>query len=344
MADHHVDLPARPRMEWLRKAAKQHLAELRAAEPTARLADAQLGTARRYGFGSWRRLKAHVDAINTDAVRLTAAVTSGDLSVADDILRRWPRLIDAADEGDDPLRPSDERGMRPLHLAVANDRPDMVRLLVAHGADLNPRNAGGRLPVHDCFELARDHIAELLFAAGARPDVCAAAAYGRHDELTAILTDDPAQANDLRTGLTPLGWCGFSGDVVAARILLEHGAIVDQPPYDMHAWGPTCQVARIEMARVLLAAGADPNARDAAGDTPLHLVLASRLVSNPGEFVALLLSHGADPTLTNQAGIDAVQAARAQIGQSFETYFPRRRLGPKDFDETLRLLLAARDG
>ena len=54
-------LPARPNLEWLKKAAKQQLQELRAQNPGSKLADAQLKLARRYGFSSWRALKAHVE-------------------------------------------------------------------------------------------------------------------------------------------------------------------------------------------------------------------------------------------------------------------------------------------
>ena len=333
------ELPARPSVTWLRKAAKDHLSELRVSNPAARLADAQRAVARRYGFASWRKIKVYVDGITSDAERLRAAVIGGDVATAKDVLRRHPRLVDAADEPDTGNRPSDARGMRPLHLAVANDQPEMVGLLLAHGADADLRNADGRLPLHDCFELDRDHIAEILFAAGAQPDVCAAAAYGLYGALTAILSGDRAQANDLRTGLSPLGWCGFAGDVRAARLLIEHGAIVDQTPYDMHAWGPTCQVARLDLARLLLAAGADPNAKDAAGDTPLHRVVASRLVGDPGDFVALLLDHGADPGRRNGAGVDVLESARAQVGQDVETYFRRRRLGPKQLDRTIAVLI-----
>jgi len=336
--DQPVGLPVRPSIEWLRKTAKDHLAELRDADPAARLGAAQLAIARRHGFASWRRLKAHVDAVNSDAVRLADAITRGDLAAAEDVLRRRPELVDAPD---DPMRPSDSNGMRPIHVAVANDRPDVVRLLLAHGADANLRNANGRLALHDCFELNRDHIAELLFNAGAEPDVCAAACYRRYGRLTAILTEDPSQANDLRTGLSPLGWCGFAGDIRAARILLEHGAVVDRPPYDMHAWSPACQVARVDIARLLLAAGSDPNAQDAAGDTPLHRVLRSRLVGDPSAFVALLLDHGADPTRTNLTGLNALDIAREQVGRNAETYFPRRSLGTKQFDRIIELLLAA---
>ena len=325
----------------LRKAAKDHLAELRRTDPATRLADAQLAVARRHRYASWRRLEAHVDAVNSDAVQLAVAVTRGDLAAAEDVLRRRPQLVDAADDPDHPTRPSDSNGMRPIHLAVANDRPDMVQLLLAHGADANMRNANGRTALHDCFELNRDHIAELLFDAGVEPDVCAAVCYGRYERLTAILTEDPSQANDVRTGLSPLGWCGFAGDTRAAQILLKHGAVVDRPPYDMHAWGPTCQVARVDVARLLLAAGSDPNAQDATGDTPLHLVLGSRLVGDPSAFVALLLDHGADPARINLAGVNALDTARQQVGRNAETYFPRRSLAPKQLDRAIELLLAA---
>src|SRR5262245_33560290 len=55
-------LPAQPNIEWLKKAAKQRLAELRAHNPGAKLNEAQRAVANDYGFKSWRALKAHVDA------------------------------------------------------------------------------------------------------------------------------------------------------------------------------------------------------------------------------------------------------------------------------------------
>jgi hypothetical protein len=54
-------LPARPSLEWLKKTAKQTLKELRARDPSVKLADAQLAVARDYGFDSWRRLRRHVE-------------------------------------------------------------------------------------------------------------------------------------------------------------------------------------------------------------------------------------------------------------------------------------------
>jgi ATP-dependent Clp protease adapter protein ClpS len=54
-------LPAHPNLEHLKNEAKQRLRAMRADEPTAKLATAQLQVARDYGFASWRRLKSHVD-------------------------------------------------------------------------------------------------------------------------------------------------------------------------------------------------------------------------------------------------------------------------------------------
>ncbi|HEV8263650.1 MAG TPA: hypothetical protein VGQ06_01785 [Gemmatimonadales bacterium] len=55
-------LPPRPSLEQLRKQAKERLRQLRAADPTATLADAQFALAREYGFESWPKLVDHVEA------------------------------------------------------------------------------------------------------------------------------------------------------------------------------------------------------------------------------------------------------------------------------------------
>ena len=49
-----MSLPERPSLEDLKKLAKDRLPALRRADPTARLADAQLAVAREHGFPSRR--------------------------------------------------------------------------------------------------------------------------------------------------------------------------------------------------------------------------------------------------------------------------------------------------
>ena len=56
------NLPARPNLEHLKKEAKDRLDDLRRIDPGAQLADAQHALAREYGFASWPKMKAHVEA------------------------------------------------------------------------------------------------------------------------------------------------------------------------------------------------------------------------------------------------------------------------------------------
>jgi|RhiMetdeSRZDD1v2_1073273.scaffolds.fasta_scaffold288552_3 hypothetical protein len=56
-------LPERANLEHLRKEAKRLLKAMRLHDSGATLAAAQLATARKYGFTSWRRLVAYVTAL-----------------------------------------------------------------------------------------------------------------------------------------------------------------------------------------------------------------------------------------------------------------------------------------
>ena len=86
------DLPARPNLDQLRHQARDVLGAARAGDATATrrieavsnqltLAAAQLAVAREYGFPSWARLKAEVDARTADLaqkVRLFLEASVGD--------------------------------------------------------------------------------------------------------------------------------------------------------------------------------------------------------------------------------------------------------------------------
>jgi hypothetical protein len=165
------------------------------------------------------------------------AVPANDLGTIRKVLDHHPERVNAGTDLPRIDRPSDTVAMRLIHLAIAEGRIDVLRLLIESGADLNARNADGRLPLHDCFELNHDDFAKVLLAAGAVPDACAAAAYGMHDQLQQILEGDPANANDLATGNSLLGWAAFGHQPKSATILFQHGAIAVRPPYDACAWG-----------------------------------------------------------------------------------------------------------
>jgi ankyrin repeat protein len=333
-------LPARANLEHLKNEAKQRLKTMRAHNSTARLAEAQLLVARSYGFPSWRRLKSYVDALGDLGPQLVNAIRLGDLKTIRSILDGHPELVNASTDLDQRVRPSDALSMRLIHLAIAEAKVDVLRLLIERGADLNVRNNEGRLPLHDCFELNHDDYAKILLDAGAVPDVCAAAAYGMYDELDQILEKDPESANDLSTGNSPLGWAVYGRESKSAVILFEHGAIADRPPYDSLAWGPASGVASTVVTPVLLEHGADPNWRDGDGNTALHRVILSRLVLDPAKFVQLLLESGADASARNREGRTPLDVAEAlaQAGASAETYFPARPVGAKKLEQTIEML------
>jgi hypothetical protein len=331
-------LPARASLEHLKNEAKQRLKTMRSQSPRARLFEAQLVVARNYGFPSWRELRSHIDALNDFGQQLINAVHAGDLGTIRKILDRHPDLVNAGTDLPRLERPSDTVAMRLIHVAIAEGKADVLRLLIERGADLNTRNADGRLPLHDCFELNHDDFAKILLDAGALPDACTAAAYGMHDQLQQILRSDPGGANDLTTGNSPLSWAAFGHQPKSAAILFQHGAVADRPPYDACAWGPAAMVNSTDVARVLLENGANPNWRDDEGNTPIHRVIRSRLVPDPAKFIQLLLDFGANASLRNHEGRSPLDEALLQTGKMTETYFPVRPIAPKKLEQTIEIL------
>ena len=123
-------LPPRPDIEWLRKAAKERLAEMRADDPAAKLHHAQLEVARRYGYRSWRALKAHVDTVSLDGQVIAAAI-GGDAATLGRLLADHPARIEVT--GGQWRRPL-------LHLAADEGHLECVDLLLRLGEDVDRRD------------------------------------------------------------------------------------------------------------------------------------------------------------------------------------------------------------
>jgi hypothetical protein len=75
------DLPDRPSLEHLRRQARERLRELRVRKPGTQLADAQHAIARDYGFPSWPKLKAHVDAVTSSTHAASSDAAARALAV-----------------------------------------------------------------------------------------------------------------------------------------------------------------------------------------------------------------------------------------------------------------------
>jgi ankyrin repeat protein len=264
-----------------------------------------------------------------------ASIRSGQAAMMDALIAAEPELLTDTIDLSHRGMPADAPGMSALHVAVSAGQVEAARRLIEHGVDLNLRNAYGRLAVHDAFEYGRQEIADLLFDAGCEVDAAAAAAFSRNDDLRKRL---PAEANDMTTGTTPLGWAAYGQNVEGAKLLIAAGAKVTGDPYDELAWGPACDVCAMGVAEVLLAAGADPNWRDPDGGTPMHNVIASPLVGEPSFFIEVLLAAGADRSIKDAAGHTALELARAQ--KTVLAYQPASGKPAKNLDRTIEVLSA----
>lgn len=105
-------------------------------------------------------------------------------------------------------------------------------------------------------------------------------------------------------GETRLHYAAKTGDEDAVREILSSGAdpnaMEDDGETPLHhaARADFTQPALIEITRLLLAAGADPNARSMTDETALHRAIHS---ANP-QVVNMLLESGADPNAKNDLG------------------------------------------
>jgi uncharacterized protein len=149
-----------------------------------------------------------------------------------------------------------------------------------------------------------ERVAELR---AARPelDVFEAAALGDVPQLRTLLDADPALVGAWSAdGFTPLHFAAFFGHPAAAGLLIERGADLEVPARNEEIAGAArplhsaTAAGRREVCVVLLDAGADVNARQHAGYTPL--LEAAQLGDAP--LVELLLERGADRTATLDDG------------------------------------------
>jgi ankyrin repeat protein len=259
-------LPERANLEFLSKEAKTLLQRVKAGDADAlerlrtsgppdvvdpKLVDCQHALAREYGFASWPRLRAHVEALHAidplDA--LGAAIRSRTTTEVATVLQRFPSLRTKLDE---PLR-GGSFGATPLIAAVEQSNREMIDLLLAHGATINQRShwwAGG-------FQvLENDHgLADFLIVRGAVLDANSASKLGRLEDLRRLVESDPAAVNRRGgDGQTPLH---VAPTVDIARFLIDHGADIDALDVDHESTAAQYLIrSHPEVSRYLVERGA----------------------------------------------------------------------------------------
>ncbi len=264
------------------------------------------------------------------SLKAAVAIRSGDLDQLRLLLAESPSLVDS-------VLPSGEvsdgtAGGTGLHVAVQTGNTEIARLLIRSGVDLEARNADGRTALHDSIEYGAHEIERVLLEAGAEIDICAAAILGRVDRVRQLLDEDPGLVNERSTNLSPLGWASFGDQVEVARELIARGARMDDGELLCAA-----SVGHVEVGRLLLEHGADPNGidRNAGCITALHAAAGMRYTHDSSAFVSMLLAAGADPSIAARDGRTALQIA--EEGAQHRSKHREER-GRKNFSGVAKLL------
>ena len=118
----------------------------------------------------------------------------------------------------------------------------------------------------DLIQAVHEHVDEL--------DIFEASTFGDLDRLTELLAYDPASVVERSgDGFTALHFAAFFGGPEVTSFLVTRGSQVDAHGTGWMTGTPLHSAAssdHVDVARVLLDAGASPDARQSGGWTPLH--------------------------------------------------------------------------
>ena len=175
------------------------------------------------------------------------------------------------------VSPNGESRKAPALLSSANDA-NVSLLLLRNGADPNIADKRGNTALHAAIQRNNMELIEALLAAGARVDIVS------------------------REIGTPLHQAANSGNVAVAELLIKRGADVNaldccNGVTPLHVAVSMTSPSSVSMTTLLLAWGANPNARTNAGRTPL---IEAR--NAPAPLVHELVSKGSDINAKDNQG------------------------------------------
>jgi ankyrin repeat protein len=279
-------LPPRPDLEQLKRQAKELLASFVSGDAAAvdevtahyrdadaatfALHDAQLVLARAYGFESWPKLKAFVDGATVK--RLIDAVHSRNVDDVRSILDARPELARMS-----------HANLQVLHHAVLENAPDIVRILMAHGA--NARD--GVYPHRDATT------------------GYAIAAQRGYDHIVQVIEEEEQKRRDRRSGMRDVPPADDLYRAIETGDLDRVIAMLDENPALAHTRHATFDVSPLHIAARALSArtisalldrGADPAVRGHHDLTPLDAAAHSWYRFDTRRFAevaVLLLKRGA---------------------------------------------------
>ena len=192
----------------------------------------------------------------------------------------------------------DQEGWTPLTEASQEGQTEIVKLLLANGADVTV-NWGGMTPLH---QASNREIAEALVAHGA--DTRAKDKVGRTPlntvpdagAMEVLLQKGGWEKRDISRGLN----CGvYTGNAEIMRVLLDHGAdinIRDRQGRTSISWA--AQYGFKESLKLFLERGADITIKDNEGQTPLDWAV----TMGNNEAAEILKAHTSNPVTQPKKG------------------------------------------
>ncbi|KAL0275144.1 UNVERIFIED_CONTAM: hypothetical protein PYX00_003100 [Menopon gallinae] len=192
-----------------------------------------------------------------DVSTVRKLLTEGYLELAQVLLAMHANVEDRGIKGD----------CTPLMEAASAGHPDIVKLLISHGAEVNAQSSTGNTP--------------LMYACS-----------GGHEAVVRVLLNHAANIEDHNeNGHTPLMEAASAGHVGVAKILLEYGAGINTHSNEFKESALTlaCYKGHLDMVRFLLEAGADQEHKT----DEMHTALMEASMDGHVEVARLLLDSGA---------------------------------------------------
>ena len=246
--------------------------------------------------------KADVNAAAIDGTTaLHWAVRADDIETVDALIRAGAQVKTAS-----------RHGVTPLYLAADHGNAAMIRRLIAAGADANGTDITGDTALMAAVRAGSTEAVRTLLDAGAQVNTAEpqvghtalmwAVREGRPGLVSLLLARGASLESKTRTGARPAvrppGAGGGSHGVGIVRGGVPPQGEQPAVPGGMTALSFAAREGRLEAARLLIDAGADVNAREANGISPLVMAITNRHTP----VAALLLARGADPNAADWWG------------------------------------------